>query len=77
MSSTVQDPPDHILMAVLGESILSAVVETSTFTLIYGARFGPYFLEMQTVNNMLYRGIRTLVFADSCGLHVSGASYYS
>lgn len=40
MSSTVQDPPDFVLLALLGEGIMSAVVEVCVYTLFYGEHFG-------------------------------------
>lgn len=43
MSSTTQDPPDSVLLVILGESIISAVVEACTYTLIYGVHIDPYF----------------------------------
>lgn len=64
MSSTVQDPADYVLLAVLGESIISAVVETCTFTLIYGAHFGRIFLEF-LARITCYAGIFILLFSQT------------
>lgn len=70
MSSTVQDPPDFVLLAVLGEGIMSAFVNTCIFTLFYGEHYGSQFPAVNLEKNF-HRGIHTSVCADNYNIRVS------
>lgn len=71
MSSAAQDTPDSILLPTLGESIMGSVVQTCTFTLLYGVHFELNLHEALDLNNFPLRITHTPVCTDNCEIPVS------
>lgn len=77
MSSTAPEQPDSVLLPILGESIMSEVIESCTSSLFYGEHVRSYFLEVANLDNFPHRYIHTALFTDNRDIPVSSLLRYS